>query len=137
MQSQTRSSGIKLLEVHGVSKNLDPNIQPEKQNIRPLKGNGSLQEKPRIGQGRAGVRRRRPPPINQDNASELSKKIPEVSKIENKVITNPNYTTPVQSVNSPSAEAINRGPMIKNILFYPDPTYRPPPKQIRIPNVEG
>ena len=29
MQSQTRSSGIKLPEVHGVSTNLDPNIQPE------------------------------------------------------------------------------------------------------------
>ena len=30
MQSQTRSSGIKLLEVHGVSNSLDPNIQLEK-----------------------------------------------------------------------------------------------------------
>ena len=39
MQSQTKSSGIKLPEVHGVSKSLDPNIQPEKQAIRPLKGN--------------------------------------------------------------------------------------------------
>ena len=37
-QSQTKSSEIKLLEVHGVSGNLDPNIQPEKQNIGPLKG---------------------------------------------------------------------------------------------------
>ena len=33
MQSQTRSSGITLPEVHGVSKNLDPNIQPEKNRI--------------------------------------------------------------------------------------------------------
>ena len=30
MQSQTRSSGIKLLEVHAMSKSLDPNIHPEK-----------------------------------------------------------------------------------------------------------
>ena len=29
-QSQTKSSGVKLPEVHGVSKSLDPNIQPEK-----------------------------------------------------------------------------------------------------------
>ena len=29
-QSQVKSNGIKLPEVHGVSKNLDPNIQPEK-----------------------------------------------------------------------------------------------------------
>ena len=37
-QSLTRSSGIKLPEVHGVSKNLDPNIQPQKQIVRPFKG---------------------------------------------------------------------------------------------------
>ena len=111
--------------------------QKKKQNIRPLKGNEILQEKPRIGQGRAGMRRRRPPSINQTNASELSKKISEVSKIENKVITHPYFTTPAQSVNSPSVEAINRKPMIKDIPFYPDPTYRPPPKLIRIPKSEG
>ena len=68
MWSQTKSSGIKLSEVHGVSKNLDPNIQPDKQNIRPFKGNGILQEKPRIGQKRTGMRRRRLSPINQTTA---------------------------------------------------------------------
>ena len=61
MQSQTKSSGIKLREIHGVSKNLDPNIQPEKQNIRPLKENAVLQKKPRIGQARAEMRRRKSP----------------------------------------------------------------------------
>ena len=129
MWSQTRPSGIKLPEVHGVSKTLDPNIQPEKQNIRPLNFNRISQEKPRMGHGRVGMRRRRPPLINQTNTptSELSKKIPEVSKIENKVITHPDFTTPVQSVNSPSTDAIKSEPMTKNILFYPDPTYRPPP----------
>ena len=74
-----------------------------------------------VGQGRAESRRR-PPPINQTNASELSKKIPEVSKIENKVKTHPDFTTPVQSINSPSAETIKRKPRIKNIPFYPNPT---------------
>ena len=44
MWSETKPSRIKLLEVHGVSKNLDPNIQPEKQAIRPLKGNEISQE---------------------------------------------------------------------------------------------
>ena len=43
-------------EFHGVSKNLDPNIQPEKQNIRPLKGNDIPQEKPRIDKGRVRMR---------------------------------------------------------------------------------
>ena len=31
MRSQTKSSGIKLLEVHGTRKNLDPNLKPERQ----------------------------------------------------------------------------------------------------------
>ena len=83
MWYQTKSSKIKLLEVHGVSKNLDPNIQTEKQAIRPLKDNVILQEKPRIGQERAGMRRRLSP-ISQTIAqsAEPSKKIPEASKIE-------------------------------------------------------
>ena len=37
-RSQARSSGIKLPKVHGVGKNLDPNIKPEKQHANPLKG---------------------------------------------------------------------------------------------------
>ena len=70
-RSQARSSGTKLLEVHGMGKNLDPNIKPEKQHANPIKG--SI-EKPHIGQGRAGLRRKRPDPINQtiNPPSELS-----------------------------------------------------------------
>ena len=48
-RSQARSSGIKLPKVHGVRKNLDPNMKPEKQHANPIKG--SI-EKPHIGQGR-------------------------------------------------------------------------------------
>ena len=70
-RSQARSSSIKLPELHGMGKNLDPNIQPEKQHAIPIKG--SI-EKPHIGQGRAGLRRKRPDLINQTNIppSELS-----------------------------------------------------------------
>ena len=69
------SSGNKLPEVHGVKKNLDQNILPEKQHANPIKG---ITEKPHTSQGRAGMRRRRPPPINQTiiQPSELSQKIP-------------------------------------------------------------
>ena len=85
------------------------------------------------------MRRRRPPPINQTitQTSELSKEISEVFKIEKKVITHPDFTTPVQSVNHPSAEVINGMPMIKDIPIYPDATYRPPPKPKRVPTSEG
>ena len=83
--SQTKSSGIKPPEVHGVSKNLDPNIQPEKQITKSIKGNKIFHEKPRIGQWRAGMRRRKSL-INQTivQSAEPSQKTPEASKIEKK-----------------------------------------------------
>ena len=31
-----KSSGIKLPEVHGIGKALDPNVQPEKQVVKPI-----------------------------------------------------------------------------------------------------
>ena len=60
---QARSSGIKLPEVHGMRKNLDPNIKLEKQHANPIKGNVV---KLHIGQGRAGLKRKDLiPSINQ------------------------------------------------------------------------
>ena len=51
MHSQAKSSAIKLPEVHGVRKNLDPNLRPEKQHTLPKQGH---LERPHIGKGRAG-----------------------------------------------------------------------------------
>ena len=86
-RSQAKSSGIKLLEVHGVRKNLNPNLKPEKQHTLPKQG--SL-ERPHIGQGRAGSRSKRPDPINHaiNQTSNLSQGIPGRTKIETRK-TNP------------------------------------------------
>ena len=46
-RSQTKTSGIKLPEVHGMGKNLDPNLKPEKQYAISKQGSTH------IGQGRA------------------------------------------------------------------------------------
>ena len=35
-RSQAKSSGLKLPEVHDISKGLDPNIQAEKQDLKPI-----------------------------------------------------------------------------------------------------
>ena len=56
--SQAKTGDTKLLEVHGVRKELNPNLRPEKQHAMPKKG---ISEKPQVGQGRAGLRRRRRP----------------------------------------------------------------------------
>ena len=58
-QSQVKSSGTKLPEVHFIGKGLDPNVQPEKHVIQPIadmKMKEVSQIKPRLGQGRAGLR---------------------------------------------------------------------------------
>ena len=98
-RSQARSSGIKLLEVHGIGKNLDPNIKPEKQHANPIKG--SI-EKPHIGQGRARLKRKRPDPINQmiNPPSELSKKIPGKTKIETGKTNQIHSKDPMHSINN-------------------------------------
>ena len=38
MHSQTKSSGVKLPKVHGMRKNLDPNILPETQHANHING---------------------------------------------------------------------------------------------------
>ena len=80
-RSQVKASGIKLPEVQGMGKNLDPNIKPETQHVNPIK---CSVVKPCRGQGRAGLKRKRPDPINQtiNPPSELSQKIPGEAKIE-------------------------------------------------------
>ena len=80
-RSQARSSGIKLPEVHGVRKNLDSSMKPERQHASPIKGSVV---KLHIGQCSTGLKRKRSDPINQtiNQLSELSQKIPGKTEIE-------------------------------------------------------
>ena len=61
-----KSSGIKLIEIHGANKSLDPHVQPGKQRSFPSLPIQTVDKglpthpipKLRIGQGRAGLRRK-------------------------------------------------------------------------------
>ena len=55
-RSQTKASGAQLPEVHGSRKGLDPHKKPENQ-PQPIVSS-EIDRKPRLGQGRAGVRRK-------------------------------------------------------------------------------
>ena len=62
-RSQVKSSGIRLPEIHGANKGLDPHIQPGEQKTFPIQtiNKGMPTDpipKPRTGQGRAGLRRK-------------------------------------------------------------------------------
>ena len=58
-RSQIKSSGVKLPEVHEVEKGLDLPIKPGRQRlVSPSMDMRPPISKPRIGQGRAGIRRK-------------------------------------------------------------------------------
>ena len=72
-RSHTKASGVQLPEVHGSRKRLDPYKIPEKQ---PQQITGlDVERKPRIGQGRAGVRRKALPLLDPRQGTSTSKPI--------------------------------------------------------------
>ena len=87
-QSQARSSGIKLPKVHGISKGLDPNIQPEKQIVKPLfKETGKTKNRTR----KSRIKKEEAIYINQPIAQSVeNSKIPVLPKIPTEVINMPN-----------------------------------------------
>ena len=82
-RSQTKASGVELPEVHGSRKGLDPHRILEKQ-TQPI-ARLEVDRKPRIGQGRAGVRRKAPPLLDSRQRTTVSKPILITNEIESKV----------------------------------------------------
>ena len=125
MQSQTKSSGTKLPEVHGVRKNLDPNQRPEKQHTLPKQGSFKRQL---IGQGRARSKRKRPDSINQaiNQPSNLSQEIPRRTKIETRKTNCMHSMDPEHSINKVDDKMVNNNPFLPDAPFYPGPILRPP-----------
>ena len=78
--SQAKMSGTKLPKVHGVGKELNQNLRPEKQHAMSKK---STTEKLHIGQGRTGLRRKHAPDCI-DQPFDVTRRIPERSKNSNR-----------------------------------------------------
>ena len=148
-RSQVRSSGIKLPEIHGVNKGLDPHVQPGKQKSFPIQTiNKGMPThpilKPRIGQGRAGLRRevKAPQPItipHQLPAQPIIEHdlrtvmpLPEPtsqsqSQVQPQILPRPlSQHHPIDAMHIPQ----QIGPKIQHrpTPSYPDPYIRPPPK---------
>ena len=89
-------------------------------------------EKPCIGQGRAGLRRKRPDPINQMiiPPSELSQKIHGETEIETSKTNHIHSKDPRHSINNVDEGITHTRPLIPDVPFHPGPTNRPPPKPI-------
>ena len=108
-RSQTKVSGVQLPEVHGSRRRLDPHRIPEKQSQPTVRLD--VDRKPRIGQGRAGVRRKAPPLLDSRQGTSASKPIVIGDEIESKRPT--------------SIMEIPRSDMLPPYLVPPS---RPPPK---------
>ena len=66
-----KASGVQLPEVHGSRKGLDPHKKPENQ-PQPIVSS-EIDRKPRLGQGRAGVRRKmKVPPLRIQDQEPLN-----------------------------------------------------------------
>ena len=147
-RSQAKSSGIKLPEVHGIGKGLYPNVQPEKQIIKPTmvtKTKEVSQLKPRLGQGRADLRHKikTPIPINKPIVQVIEKQ-PKVlttksPKIQDNIVAIPNYVIPPMKHRGDIHSRKTIQDVSREIPINPDPVYRLPPKSVKttIPKIPG
>ena len=111
-------SGTKLAEVHGIGKELNPNLRPEKQHTMTKKG---ITESLHMGQGRAGLRRKHADHIDQP--SDVTRRISEGSKIATGKTNNPQHT------NTAHDRRINNKSFSPDVLLQPDPLHTPLLKQ--------
>ena len=108
-RSQMKASGVELPEVHGSRKGLDPHRILERQ-TQPI-ARLEVDRKPRIGQGRAGMRRKAPPLLDARQGTSTSKPIIIDDETESKI--------------SKSIVEFPRSEMLPPYLV---PQIRPPPK---------
>ena len=116
-------SGTKLPEVHGVQKELDPNLRPEKQHSISKQGKFEMLQ---MGQGRAGSMRRNPDPINQaiNQPSDVTQGIQRGTRI----VTGKTNST--QGTNSMHDRLINNNnPLMLDVILHPDPLLKSPKQQ--------
>ena len=73
-----------------------------------------------MGQGRAGLKRRKPDPISEatNQPSKVSQEIPRTTKI----VTG--KTNSIHSTNSANDSLINNSPFMPDVPFHPDPLLR-------------
>ena len=160
-RSQVRSSGIRLPEIHGVNKGINPHLKPERQRPLPTLPTQSIPPthttqpvdkgppthpipKPRIGQGRAGLRRKvkaplpiaspHPLPAQPITEHDLRTAVPLPeptnqlqSHVQSKILPRPlSQHHPIDPTHIPQ----QIGPKIQHrpTPSYHDPYARPPPK---------
>ena len=122
-----KSSRIALSKVHDTKKMLNMNVLQEKQN--PQLQNKQVDEnRPRLGQGRAGIRHKKPQP--GDGITGSTRKSHKLPTAQNDTKNNMDFPVPEQLITD-KTEAITRRMIqdkTRELPFYTDPIYRSPPR---------
>ena len=151
-RSQAKSSSIKILEIHGTNEGLDPHVKPGKQRPLPSLPTHNVDKgppthhipKPRIGQGRAGLRRKvktnQPIPLPQQTpAQPVTTHVPKTALPLPEPITQSQVNAlpqhlpiplPQHQPVDPTCIVQQIGPKIQHRPSppYHDPYARPPPR---------
>ena len=140
---QSKSSSINLSEVHGVDKDINPHVRPEKQTLKPIIVTPETKiptwKKPRLGQGWAGLRRNvkvvTPPQTNRSVPV-----MPKAEKQKTETTTQPQTTVgskpqikhrPVMQ--TAPKQLLKPKMLTKEVPPYPDTKIKPPP---RLPDLQ-
>ena len=90
-----------------------------------------MENRPRLGQGRGGIRCKKPQPVDGITAStSKSHKIPKISMVQGVTEDSMDFPVPEQLITD-KAEAITRETLQdkkRELPSYPDLIYRPPPR---------
>ena len=140
MHSQAKASEVKLPEVHGVVKGLDPNMKPERQIIKSANLTTQLnpQRKPRLGQGRDRSWKKIKCPYT--SANQVQSK--DVSQTREQTLSKQKEGTQTPLTKQTTDRHIEQRPETgimpehtirpkvteTQIPIYPDPLMKPPPR---------
>ena len=110
---------------------------PEKQVMKPIvvtKAKEVSQIKPRLGQGRTGLRHKiKTPQVMEKPVEQPKVQMPKTSRICDKLV--PDYAIPhIRSREDSGSKMVNRNSIQdinRKLPAYPDPTYRTPPKPVK------
>ena len=136
---QSKSSGVSLPEVHGVQKGIDTHVKLGKQAIKPTTVSTEVKitvcRKPRIGQGRAGLRRKvKMVPPSQPNKPAQVVPLSEKQQ-KTKIREQPQATVDMESqtklipiIHFAPKQFLSPRTLTKQVPPYSDLYRRPPPR---------
>ena len=136
-RSQSKSIAIKLPEVHGEDKGIIPNVQPEKQTLKLIIVSPEVKtptwKKPRLGQGRAGLRSKEKV-VTPSLPNKPAQVVPPSEKQKSEITAQPQASIgpTLHTEHIPVTLTVSKQPLKPNLFTrevpqYPDPQMRPPP----------